>query len=351
MFVVVGLNALFLGGPPKLSDDEQPAHSSLHLWALAGAAALLGSTAWLAEPSGIANIGSSFGWWLNHLQPFVTPEYPLLWVGLRLVVDQPILLVFGVAGYVVLWRGQDEANRSRMFFLTAWLLWAALSLVLPGRSPTLLPVLQLPLMLTAASLIGGWVGRPPTDLEQREAGIVLLAAGAILLSAFFWSRILIVFTVFELNTALVSVLLLLAVTIVLLSYGVWTSWSRARWALGVLLLVILFTGSLRSMWQLSQIDLPVRPDGFFATTTHPDVRNLATDLATISAQRTGDPGELRVQVQMIDDPDPVLGWYFARHAPAGLGAGAAACRGRSHAPGIRYMGRASWSGYRIVPWI
>ncbi|MDQ3248088.1 MAG: hypothetical protein M3Q45_02655, partial [Chloroflexota bacterium] len=74
---------------------------------------------------------------------------------------------------------------------------------------------------------------------------------------------------------------------------------------GLLLLLTLAAG-----WQLNQnVDLAYA-DGFFAEVTDPALRQLATDIATLSAQRQGDPTQAPVQVQMAAQPDPVLGWYL-----------------------------------------
>ena len=52
--------------------------------------------------------------------------------------------------------------------------------------------------------------------------------------------------------------------------------------------------------------------GFFATVTDPDVRNLASDVATISAQRRGDPAVMPLVIELSaeEQPNPVLGWYL-----------------------------------------
>jgi len=75
---------------------------------------------------------------------------------------------------------------------------------------------------------------------------------------------------------------------------------------GGVLLVISFATS----WQLNQQFDLAHPDGFFAEFTSPEVRQLAADVATLSAQRSGDPEDAPLQVQMGAQPDPVLGWYL-----------------------------------------
>jgi hypothetical protein len=60
------------------------------------------------------------------------------------------------------------------------------------------------------------------------------------------------------------------------------------------------------------------PDGFFASESVADVRQLAVDIHLLSAQRTGDANEMPVLVEMaagagsadLARPDPLLGWYL-----------------------------------------
>ncbi|MEZ4555456.1 MAG: hypothetical protein R2854_03210 [Caldilineaceae bacterium] len=103
-------------------------------------------------------------------------------------------------------------------------------------------------------------------------------------------------------------LLLAAVALIVVVYGLWAGGPAARWVLAVLLMLVLLTANWSAMWHLAHEADAMHPDGFFLVETHPDVRNLATELATLSAQRTGDAAELPVQVQMAASADPVLGW-------------------------------------------
>ncbi len=114
---------------------------------VAGAlAALLGATGWLAWPQELAMVGASLGQWLSLLQ---SGAYNLLWPATRLLVDQPFLLLFGLAAFVNMWLRPTVDSRGRLF-LTLWLAWALLLLLMPGRGPELLPLFGLPLAIGAA---------------------------------------------------------------------------------------------------------------------------------------------------------------------------------------------------------
>jgi hypothetical protein len=74
--------------------------------------------------------------------------------------------------------------------------------------------------------------------------------------------------------------------------------------------LLLLFATLRGTWQLNHDHDMTRQDGLFRQVTAPGTRILATDIATLSAQRTGDAGEIPLQVEMAVRPDPVLGWYL-----------------------------------------
>jgi hypothetical protein len=104
--------------------------------------------------------------------------------------------------------------------------------------------------------------------------------------------------------------ILVLLFLILLAYTLWLDGRQARLAAGALLALILFMCTISSSWQLNQRFDLAYPDGFFASYTNPDVRQLAANVATLSAHQRGDAGELALQVEMAGTPDPVLGWYL-----------------------------------------
>lgn len=307
LLLVVGLNVLLLGRPSwdGMSGDE--GRRPLFLLVLGGGAALLGGTAWLAQPAALSYVGSSLTWWWQR-DGMAGAGYSSAWLWLRLLVEQPLVLLFGTVGLVLLWR--DQATRRVATFLTAWLVLASLLLLLPSRDPVLLPAWALPGLIAAAVALARWPLRVPPGMAWSEAALLLLVTTALLLSTSFWLRIFVNAFAVDANALAIMALLLASVVLILIVYALWSGWPPARWATGVLLLGLLVTAELSAMWHLAHEADPMHPDGFFASEGHPDVRQLATELATLSAQRTGDAGELPVQVQMTDGADPLLGWYL-----------------------------------------
>ncbi len=329
--------------------------SSLAL--LAVASALLGATAWLARLDGLGYVSASFGLWLAKL---VEGDYGLGWLALRLWADQLPLLIFALLGLIGLWRGERSFRASRrsqaadqnraartLFpstgepgegepavrseppaarpapspvkgwprFVTLWLAWAVILVLLPGRDPFALAGLSLPLTLLAAHALG-WL------VDQRRSVPLLTGASAALVAllAVLWTARGIAATLFVNSAALdwallgllttLGVLLIVVVAITALN----TSWRGALAVLGILLAALLSMDAVSQAVRLNfeaEVDSPLtQPTGFFAQTSHGDVRQLAADVHRLSALRTGFESLLPVQVQRVARPDPLLGWYL-----------------------------------------
>ena len=74
--------------------------------------------------------------------------------------------------------------------------------------------------------------------------------------------------------------------------------------------VALLVASFSATWRLNFEQDSRRLTGFFAETTHPDVQQLALNVARISAHRLGDATELPVQMVVGPSltPNPALSW-------------------------------------------
>jgi hypothetical protein len=294
-----------------------------------GAAAILGATVWLAQPAGLGMVSTSLSVWLSLLWGGEGASYPLSWWVIRLVVDQPLLLLFGLIGFVRLWMATpdeealaaDPLLRRRMAwrsFLTAWLLWGLLLGLLPGRNPFSLPMIGLPLLLAAADLIAAIVRRLPAGVVWRESWLLLGLVTVLLTSASFWGLALVAQRQFDpvIARGMVLFVLLAALTVVL--YALWADWQQAWLLVGGYGTIIFLLVVLSSNWQLNHRFEFNEPDGLFATYTDADVRQLAENVHLLSAQRVGDRGEMPILVQMarpqgagqVAQPDPVLGWYL-----------------------------------------
>ena len=263
-------------------------------------------------------MGNSVAVWTRQI--VAVSGYPLGWALLRFVADNPLVSILGVAGLVLLWKNsgpviiggvdENDSRRQWAFFLTVWVLWGMVLLVLPGRDPSSLLVVQGALLLAAGHVFAALIEAYPSDIDWTEAVIVLAVAAVLLTSALFWMRILIVAPIFSGRVTAICLLIGAALLFLFAAYGVWAGWRYARWLGGLLVTLSLLVANLAGLVQLSQINGTATPDGLFDRVTHPEVRQLVEDVATLSAQRIGDSGEIPMQVQRGGAIDPVLAWYL-----------------------------------------
>ncbi|MEZ4868417.1 MAG: hypothetical protein R3C14_44220 [Caldilineaceae bacterium] len=279
-------------------------------------AAIAGGTGWLLHPEALGALSTGLTTWLHQLIPgdgLVT--YPLSWLLLRLIVDQPLLLCFGVVGLWLLWRAAAAPAMATQpagwpTFLTVWLMWGIFLNLAPGRSPLTLMMLGLPLLLAAGHALGQLLETWQYDIAWRENGVLMLVVAVLFLAFCFWLAALVSSALFDAALARTLVVILALMLAIILAYTLWLDGRQARVTAGALLAVYLLLWTISSSWQLNvRFDLAY-PDGFFATYTNPDVRQLAADVQSLSAQRHGDAGEMPLQVQMVETPDPVLAWYL-----------------------------------------
>lgn len=325
-------NSLVTGLPaqsPELAVNQQ-GNGELWLgiprlaWLTGGVAALLGSTTWLAQPENLGLISRSFSTWITYLSGAGPDTYPLSWPFLRLWVDNPLLLVFGGLGMIQLWltrlnepadaaeapAGLPTTNPAWRWFLTGWVAWGLLLLLLPGRNPLQLPLLGLPLALAAATTAASLVRTGLRNLPWLESGL-LLGVLTVLLTFFTFSAwFLLAQWQWEMRRALVLLLFLALAVLLILIFALWSNWSQARIVVGSYVGLLLLIVTWSSTWQLNHWGEPGELNGFFARFTDPDVRRLAADVHTLSAQRVGDATQMPILVQMAAQPDPVLGWYL-----------------------------------------
>lgn len=290
-------------------------------WTYVAGAAVLGATGWLARPEGLGAISTSFTVWLQQITGSgVAEPYTLSWLGWRLLLEQPLLLCFGLLGLGMAWRhyrqqestGVDAtlAEPAWLRFLTAWLLWGLLLLLVPGRSPLVLALVSVPLLLWAAHGLSLLLQEASEGVAWRENGLLIAILSILLISFAIWLAALTTNTTFDGTLARTLLIILVLIFLIILAYTLWLNGRQARLSTGVLLAMCLLAWTVSSNWQLNQRFDPALPDGFFAGYTNPDVRQLAANVQMLSAQRRGDAGELPVQVEMAGTPDPVLGWYL-----------------------------------------
>lgn len=287
-------------------------------WVLVAGAAILGATGWLARPEGLGAISTSLTVWLQQITGSdAALSYTLGWLGWRLLLEQPLLLVFGLLGLAA-YRGQMTTSdgvtvgqqQRWLRFLTLWLVWGVLLALAPGRTPLAIGLLALPLLFWAAYGLTLLVEQAQSGVAWRENALLVTVLSILLISFTFWLAALGNNTSFDATLARTLLVILVLTFLILLAYTLWLDGRQARLAAGALLALILFMCTISSNWQLNQRFDLAYPDGFFTSYTNPDVRQLVANVQTLSAHQRGDAGELALQVEMAGTPDPGLGWYL-----------------------------------------
>ena len=298
-------------------------------------AAVLGAKGWLTRPEGLGMISSSLTVWFGELLGWSALRYSFGWPFIRLIVDQPLLLIFGILGLVQLWLSQsalasappaeDQASVDAVqvletpsaardpqwsLFLILWLCWGLILALLPGRNPASLLMIELPLLLATAHAVAVIVQQYRPEFASRESSLVVLMLVILLISALFWATAFVAHRQIDSTLAKTTLLIVGLALLLVVAFAFWSDRAQTRFVIGGLVGIVLLLVTIAGSWQLNQQFDITHPNGFFAEYTHPDVRRLATDIGTLSAQRNGDANEAPLQVQMAAQPDPVLGWYL-----------------------------------------
>lgn len=310
-FVPVIAIALFLQEPERRS---RWLSSQNILWV--GGALLLAASGLLMMPQLIGALSRSLSAWLAGLTSSAN-GYPLSWWFVRLIADEPFVFVFGIIGLIGIVR-QMRADVERIdgttekWLVLLWLIWGVILGVAPGRSPLALPMVGLPLLIGAALAADALFSLRNSEIEWSEGRMLLGLLIVLSISALFYTVTAISSGAFDFVTwQPVGLMLGLAMLLAIL-YAVWLDSRQATVIVGFVVGVGLLAATFSASWDLNYRESAVTPVGFYATVTHPDVRRLAANVATISAQRMGDPASLLLLVELNSEmqPDPVLGWYL-----------------------------------------
>ena len=252
-------------------------------------------------------------------------SYAVSW--LHLATGQPLLTVFGIGGLVYLavraHSTASDEDRRWFGFLVLWLLWGMLQLLWPGGGAFGLIILAGPLMIGAAHALGELIRLIPPKEHWQEVGGTAAALTGLLIAIAFWSAALVFSRQFSPHAVQPVLILLVLLLLVFLAYGFWSSWKEAFWLAGTFVASILFLFSISKISQFSYQPSAEPPRGILQEETHQDILRLVTDVETLSAQRTGDPHAMPLQIQMARpmlgaprtvpmsaEPDPLLGWHF-----------------------------------------
>lgn len=304
--------------------------------------AIVGSTGLLSNLAGLSAVGESVGTAVAHLVGSSGTEgillaehnYTVMWALLRLLVDEPFLLVFGGAGVAIaLYRtvffagnqagrvvqGEEVVETERratvdaiwVNVLVAGVGWGLLMILLPGRTPVSLLVVGLPLLLLAAGTATHFLRLAPIGMLLQDSSRLpaLATMGILLVTAFFWTG-----TVssslrdgnFDPRLAIFYLLIP-----ALGAFFVWWSGERASMhVFGFLILIAFFLAQASGSWMLN-----LRPEyghsrSLYAETGDGGMALLTEDIARLSSLRTGDATAAPVYLQVEYSHLPFFFWHL-----------------------------------------
>lgn len=276
-----------------------------------GGALALAMTGFALRPEAMPAIGASLTAWIGEIAGAAHTN-PLAWPWQRLLLDQPLLAILGPLGLAWLWLGpgrREQHARQLALFVTAWLVWGLLLLLLPGRPAAALTMVGLPLAFAVATLIGRVAAAQPwLEYTGLELFTLLVVQGVLVVTATIWLAALVDNVVFNNQLWVTSAVVLALMLAVWVIFGFWAGWKTTG-QIAILFYAVLFVAlTIRSSWHLNHSAELMEPDGFWPATTSPDVRLLVEDVERLSALRRGDPTQADVQLVHDIAPDPVLGW-------------------------------------------
>jgi len=271
----------------------------------------LGATFFLSTPDGLAAAADLLGSWVAGLRPGVG-EYKAWEIGLRLLLSEPVLLLFGLAGLVTAIRRKD---RFGVFAGVSAGIALLVSLVGGGRHPADLGLILLALTFLAGPvvarvLLSAWSCRREIDawLLVTVSTILFLSAALCLPGVFnptntsSWRQL---YTIVGIVTAALAGLLWLV-------YGVWGNW---RTVILTFPLVPLLLGVAWGLGQLNGINYDRgvwRQAGVLHEVPAPglvDLQRTALDLVTLHGTGKGEGAfDLVLPLAEGDAMKPELQW-------------------------------------------
>jgi hypothetical protein len=293
----------------SLLDVWRPQRST---WLWFGVTLALAATGFALRGEALSALSASLSAWIGAVGGSAITN-PLAWPFQRLLLDQPLLAMLGALGLVLLWLrppAGHAGDRRLATFLSIWLAWGVLLWLLPGRPPEVLPVVGIPLALSAASLIGRLLDRPWGDLTGLELFTLLVVQTVLVVAASIWLAALVESSVFNGQVGWTSVVILALMIAIWIIFGVWAGWRSTGRVAIIFYAVLLGLLTVRSGWQLNHTTTLMQPDGFWPALTSNDVRLLVQDVERLSSIRRGDPNQIDLQIVYDVSPDVVLGWHL-----------------------------------------
>ncbi len=336
-----------------------------------GVALVLGASGLLARLDAVAAVGTSLTAWLAQWSGDFGAGSDLYgldsgWPWLRLLIDQPFLTVFGLVGLVLLATGRGlppalwpgaaggagdavggaggsavggvaggagggvaggapggsaggvdpaaEAKRGARrlaLFLGLWLAWGVVLVLLPGRSPFVLPMVGLPLAAAAGTALAYLLALPSGDVNGLEVAVLLGVATVLVIAGSVWLAMVVESFSYDTRLVLTAAMLIGLLVLIWAVFGFWAGWQAAAKLAGLFFAAMLLLVSVRSGWMLSHLGGQMTPNGLFPVTTLPEARLLPLDVQRISSLRNNDPYEGPLQVVTAGrPPDPLVGWLL-----------------------------------------
>lgn len=271
----------------------------------------LGATFFLVVPEGLAAAADLLGSWVGSLRPW-GGEYSPWEIGLRLVLSEPVLVLFGLAGFAAACR---QRNRFGIFAGICGALALLLTLLGGGRQPEDLGLIVLALTFLAGPVIAevlrsAWVCRREADAWLLvAASTILLLSAALCLAGVFnpsnnasWRELY----------ATVGVVTAALAGFLWLAYGVWGNWRTVAVASPLVLLVfglIWGLGQLNGInydhgaWRQAGVQHEVPARGWI------DLQREVLDLASLNGAGRGEGAiDLVLPSTQKDSLDPTLRW-------------------------------------------
>jgi len=279
-------------------------------------AIIFGSTFFLLTPTGLAAVADLLGGWLRGLAP-LGGDYSPWDILRRLLISEPMLLGFGIGGFVLAIHHRD---RFGLFAGIAALIALLLAVLPSSRQPTDLGLVVLTLTLlagpaVAAALrpISSWCGQLDPWLLLALELILLATAAQCLPSAMHptnkadWVQ---VYTALGILTASMAGLLWLV-------YGVFGSWRTVAEVLPVVLLIVGLAWGASQLTALSFDRGAGRQSGIM--TVMPDAGGLADlrgSLRELASLKGSGGGETRLDLVLPMAQSrtlaPVLQWELRK---------------------------------------
>lgn len=292
--------------PPAATDISQTERRTLLL--ITGGTLLLVGTSFFNAWEGLALISSSLSTALAYFSE--SSSYPISWPWLRLVVDQPLLVVGSLTGIiwgVYAW-SNGHLNQRWGRLLAAWIAYTVIVLLL-ARTPSTLLLLGLPLLVITACAASAVIQFATHRLHRQDAMLIAVALTVLLITAGFLSAFLLR-QAGEGRTDQRIFIFYLVIPILVAFFAWWANGRTAAQVTAGVVLVTFLAANLSSSWMMNLRTEMVRGNALAAITSDVGVRLLAEDVAKISAIRSGDPGALAVGVDVDPELRPLVGWYL-----------------------------------------